>query len=524
MKYVKIKPIFILFIAIIVVIIVGVFIKIKSIYEIKDCIMLEKPPLIQPDYSNTVIPFNIAPLNFYIKEKGENYYVRIFSQTKDEIRLHSRSSGIMIPINQWRKLLYKNKGNDLYFEIFTRKEGIWYKHKSIVNKIAKEKIDSFLVYRDIAPQFYQKTRMMIYQRDLENYNKQLILDSRAIKDACFNCHTFYKNNTEKFIIQTRYGGRNYMALNDNGKVSLIAPVLRKPGSAYLSWHPSGKIIALTVNMSYRIFNRFLGSIPEEMLEYGDIDGDIALYNIQTHALTTDAGVSRVDMVETQPNWSSDGKYLYFLSAPKLSIKEYEKIKYDLMRISYDTNKNVFGEPEVLISALDTGLGVTFPKVSPEGKFLLFCMTDRSSFSILRSKTDLYLMDLRNAKYRRLEINSDRTDSYHSWGSNSRWFVFTSKRDDGVFGKAYFSYVDENGKVYKPFVLPQKDPYFYDSFIRTYNVPELIQSPIKINRFYFGRQVSSLDNIIEVTPDQPTLSEHKNNALESGSEEYEPYRN
>ena len=64
------------------------------------------------------------------------------------------------------------------------------------------------------------------------------------------------------------------------------------------------------------------------------------------------------------------------------------------------------------------------------------------------------------------------DTYHSWSSNSRWFVFASKRDDGLYGKPYFCYVDRQGHAHKPFVLPQQDPQFYDMNLKSFNVPEL----------------------------------------------------
>jgi len=71
-----------------------------------------------------------------------------------------------------------------------------------------------------------------------------------------------------------------------------------------------------------------------------------------------------------------------------------------------------------------------------------------------------------------EINSPYSDTYHSWSSNSRWFVFASKRDDGLYGKPYFCYVDREGNAHKPFVLPQKDPETYHNTLKSYNIPEL----------------------------------------------------
>jgi hypothetical protein len=70
------------------------------------------------------------------------------------------------------------------------------------------------------------------------------------------------------------------------------------------------------------------------------------------------------------------------------------------------------------------------------------------------------------------VNSDMSDTYHSWSSNSRWFVFASKRDDGLYGKPYFCYVDKQGRAHKPFCLPQQSPTFYDTFLKSFNAPEL----------------------------------------------------
>ena len=75
------------------------------------------------------------------------------------------------------------------------------------------------------------------------------------------------------------------------------------------------------------------------------------------------------------------------------------------------------------------------------------------------------------------VNSDKSDTYHSWSSNSRWFVFASKRDDGLYGKPYFCYVDRQGRAHKPFCLPQKDPSFYDQCLKSFNAPELGRGPV-----------------------------------------------
>jgi hypothetical protein len=86
----------------------------------------------------------------------------------------------------------------------------------------------------------------------------------------------------------------------------------------------------------------------------------------------------------------------------------------------------------------------------------------------------------SGKWKKLEVNSDRTDSFHSWSGNGRWIVFSSKRDDGLFTRPYFSHIDSLGNASKPFVLPQEDPLFYKTCLEIYNVPEFIKEPVRMN--------------------------------------------
>jgi hypothetical protein len=78
-------------------------------------------------------------------------------------------------------------------------------------------------------------------------------------------------------------------------------------------------------------------------------------------------------------------------------------------------------------------------------------------------------------------NKRGQDSTQSWSSNSRWIAFSSKREYGIFTRTYLSYIDEKGEAYKPILLPQKNPEFYDYCLETYTVPELVTSPVKVTR-------------------------------------------
>ena len=117
--------------------------------------------------------------------------------------------------------------------------------------------------------------------------------------------------------------------------------------------------------------------------------------------------------------------------------------------------------------------VCHPRISPDGRYLLYTVADYGTFPIWHPEADLQLMDLQTGAIDTLAIvNSEKSDTYHSWSSNSRWFVFASKRDDGLYGKPYFCYIDKDGKAHKPFCLPQEHPTFYDNNLKSFNAPEL----------------------------------------------------
>ncbi len=184
-------------------------------------------------------------------------------------------------------------------------------------------------------------------------------------------------------------------------------------------------------------------------------------------------------MDTYPEWSPDGKYLYFCRAAQIGEQyDYKEIRYNLFRVSFDPDKRSFGEAELVFDAAQINKSVAFPRISPEGRFLVLTLFDYGCFPIWHKEADLYSIDLGNFKASRLDLNSDFADSYHSWSSNGRWLVFSSKRGDGLTARPYISYIGENGVSDKPFILPQENPEFYQRFLKSFNIPEF--STVKID--------------------------------------------
>lgn len=163
---------------------------------------------------------------------------------------------------------------------------------------------------------------------------------------------------------------------------------------------------------------------------------------------------------------------------------YREMKYNLVSLAFDPDTRLFGtEVDTLYNAISEGRSAKFPRISPDGKYLMYTLSDYGNFSIWHKDADLKLLDLQTFVVDSLpNANSENVESYHSWSSNSHWFVFSSRRIDGLYTRPYLCYLDEKGKAAKAFLLPQKDPDYYVYSLFSFNIPELIRNEVKIETY------------------------------------------
>ncbi len=431
---------------------------------------------IEPDYTGLIIPPNIAPLNFNIKDTASAFFVKIFSSKGNPIEIYSKTPKILISQKKWKELLKINKGNDLAFEISAMdKSKKWSRFRQIKNKIAAENIDPYLYYRILYPGYESWTELSIDRRNTESFTSQSLIKNSVADENCINCHSFNNGRTDDFLFHMRgsMGGTYFYSDGKFRKVNLKTTEM-KNGAVYPRWHPSGKFVAFSTNLIRQRFH----SSDNKKVEVEDLESSLVLYDVEKNEIMNIELPDKGKYMDTYPEWSPDGRYLYFCRTEQITEKtSYKEIKYNLYRVLFDPLTRTNGEPELVFDASAINKSISFPRISPDGKFLIATLADYGCFPVWHKESDLYLIDLSNFKSTRLSLNSDYADSYHSWSSNGRWLLFSSKRGDGLTASPYISYIDENGISGKPFILPQKDPDFYGKFLKSFNIPEF--STLKI---------------------------------------------
>jgi hypothetical protein len=466
----------------------------------KNSVGIDRIPLIRPDYSGIVVPPNIGPLNFVIADSGTQYCVVISSANGAPIKVVSRNPKVIIPLKQWARLLLRNRGERLTFDIFIKnREGKWFKYRAIENAIAPEKIDPYLFFRTISVLYNFSRDICIYQKNLETNKESEVINALNFFPGCCNCHTMLNNDPDKMFlhIRTQDFGNSALLVAD-GKIRKINAKFQ-----YTSWHPSGRLIAYSINKVDQCFHMTWKDIRDVF----DHTSGILIYNIEKQRVVSVPALFQERVLETWPCWSPDGRFLYFCSGPVLwddfkvnPPPNVEKVCYSLLRISYDQANDAWGGIDTVLSAHTTGLSISEPRVSPDGRFILFCMHQYGQSPYAQMSSDLYIMDCATKRYAPLQgVNSGFSESWHSWSTNSRWIAFTSKREGGILARIYLSYIDSTGTSRKSFVLPQNDPAFYDSFIKVHNVPELATSAVRVSQKALVRAIRAGEKIDVTIP-------------------------
>jgi Flp pilus assembly protein TadD len=181
-------------------------------------------------------------------------------------------------------------------------------------------------------------------------------------------------------------------------------------------------------------------------------------------------------VQTSAFWSPDGKYLIFSRAtaqdpypPNAPIPTFAgdprepQIQYDLYRIPF--NHGFGGKAEPVPGASHNGMSNNFPKVSPDGKWIVF--VENHSGLLMRPDSKLYIVPFAGGKARLLRANLWRMNSWHTFSPNGRWLAFSSKARS-PYTQLMLTHIDAQGND-SPAILLENTT----AANRAVNIPEFV---------------------------------------------------
>ena len=443
-------------------------------------------PKIYPDYTNVTSPINMAPLTFELDEVADNMIAR-YAVGDEEIVCEGKAQPEM---DEWRTLAEKAKGGAITVDVYACKADQWTHYKPFSIFVSPDSIDSYLSYRLIYPSFISYEALTINQRCLENYDESVIYDNilnSFEKDGqCINCHNYQQFNPERMQFHARqYNGGTVIAYDGKIKKLNMRNDSILSAGVYPAWHPWLKLIVYSTNKTSQSFH----TTHPNKIEVYDSQSDLIAYDIDKGEVTNLE--NDPNELEVFPAWTPDGKTLYYCSAhfewkdttlSKVSeiVARSQEIKYNIYKKSFDPETMAFGQRELVFAADSLNKSATLPRISPDGRYLMFALAEFGVFHIWHHDADLWLLDLQTGETRpATEINSPDTESYHSWSSNGKWVVFSSRRDDGTYTRPFFAHIDKDGHGTKPFELPSADPNYHREFMRCYNIPEFMHGPVTI---------------------------------------------
>jgi len=476
--------------------------------------------------NNTVFPPEIAAPTFMWEdeiERVDRWLVSISFEEKDlSFNVFTNQPQWRPDSTQWEKIKAQSINQNAKIAILGVKGANIVSGSDVVIRTSLDSVNASIFYRDVPLpfEFANKNLTNIRWRlgDISKAHESKVMLTNM--PVCGNCHSFTKDG-KTLAMDVDYA-------NDKGSyvISKIEKETVLSMDKIMSWSdyrrddgektfgllsqisPEGRYAASTVK-DRSIFVPLDDLMISQL--FFPIKGIISIYDRETDKIWALPGASDPKYCQSNPNWTPDGKYLIFARAQAYRSKEIEKykeavlptsvaaefidgkreFKYDLYRIPFNNGKG--GTPEPIPGASNNNMSNYFPRVSPDGKWLVF--TQAKNFMLLQPDSKLFIMPIQGGEPREMMCNNSMMNSWHSWSPNSRWLVFSSK-ERGAYTQLYLTHIDENGNDTPPvlvenFVLPN----------RAVNIPEFVDTSSK-----------AWDSIVE------TFSDTGNYALRSGHNE------
>jgi len=312
--------------------------------------------------------------------------------------------------------------------------------------------------------------------------------------VCGNCHSFSEDG-RVLAMDVDYA-------NSKGSY-VIAPVKREmilATSDIITWNdykkedgeqtfgllsqmsPDGRYVVSTVK-DKSVF------VPMPDLAFSQlffpIRGILCVYDRQTKTFSPLPGADDPAYVQSNPSWSPDGKYLLFARSKaydlehtqgqgkilltreecKEFVEDGKPFLFDLYRVPFNDGRG--GTPEPVPGASDNGMSNYFGRYSPDGRWIVFCKA--RSYMLLQKDSELYIIPAQGGQARRLECNTSRMNSWHSFSPNGKWLVFSSKGWSD-YTQLCLAHIDDEGRASPPVLLSH-----LTAPDRAANIPEFVNA-------------------------------------------------
>jgi tetratricopeptide (TPR) repeat protein len=315
--------------------------------------------------------------------------------------------------------------------------------------------------------------------------------------TCANCHSFSADG--KTMGMDMDGPQN-----DKGLYALaeVKPRMSIRNQDMISWNPSqdrqvglnrvgfmsqvspdGQYVLTTVsNAGSAPMNNFyvVNFTDYRFLQvFYPTRGVLAWYSRATGRREPLPGADDPRYVQTDGVWSPDGEYIVFARAAAKEPYPADgqragyandpaetRIQYDLYRIPFNGGKG--GVPEPIGGASANGMSNTFPKVSPDGRWIVFVKCKNGQ--LMRPDSQLYIVPAQGGEARRMRCNTPLMNSWHSFSPNGRWLVFSSK-SRSPYTQMYLTHIDPGGND-SPAILIDNAT----AANRAVNLPEFVNIP------------------------------------------------